>query len=195
MNVTYATALLRYCNDLTDPDAENIPVAAFLMAKTDDSYYAAAAGFTHEFFSKFFEEAQILSESMLEDLPHLIKRHVNEVFSSQEDVPALQNVLYALESALRNTLNVSDISEIQERVVGENLRENLGPTLLNWVTELLIMRAKEALAAREPHEAHRRPRFHVILGSGRSQKRDYELQMPMQNFWPLRERPPQQMTG
>lgn len=202
MDIQYATALLRYCNDLTDPDAVNMPVASFLVAKTDDSYFAAAAGFTQSFFKKFFDESQTLSESMLEDIPQLIKRHINEAFSDQsEAAPDIRDILIDLERALRNTLNVSEISPVVTESMSEEQTGAVSSFLLGHATSCLIEKTRETLEQTLGVRAERRGR---ILNLFRSQPEQStteaeisssSMEEPMQNFWPISQPAQQRMRA
>ena len=79
MRLTYETATLSYCPDLTDGDAISVPIAVVVVGKSGRAWFAAAAGMDAKRLG-----IDPLSEAILSDLPHTIRRHVNAAMASTD---------------------------------------------------------------------------------------------------------------
>jgi hypothetical protein len=183
MKFSYGQAVIRYCFDLTDPNSVNVPVATLLIAEGNEAFYAAVAGLTPESIASIDK----MSASMLDDVPHVLKRHVDEVFGTPEFDGDISHVLIALQHSLRNTLNVKEI--LPEGSIDVDDEAHLGTQLLQIACDTLIEKATDENLLAAPRKPKKRR-----LGFGRGSKgrqADAEVtgRVPAQGFWPIKEPP------
>ena len=79
MRLTYETATLSYCPDLTDGEAVSVPIAVLVVGKSGKAWFAAAAGIDAKRLG-----VDPLSQEILSDLPHTIRRHMDEAMAATD---------------------------------------------------------------------------------------------------------------
>jgi len=118
MKLRYGSAVVSFCPDLTAADTKSIPLAALVVGETDDGPVAALTW--HHLASSIFAKEDPLTAAMLEDLPKLLRDHVDQAWegigASQDSIEA---VLVRLRNGLRNSLHVSQVQHSLEKEVSE----------------------------------------------------------------------------
>lgn len=152
MELKYAEAVIRYCPNLTDPDAYSLPVATLVIAETATGYHGATAGWP----SSEIAGINPMSASMLSDLPDLLKRHTREAFESSQSDVNLDYVLIELQHGLRNSLHVEEMELTRTVDIGNT--DDPGEWLLNRVVNLLHEKTQAETRPDIPPLRGRRPR-------------------------------------
>lgn len=121
MKLGYQRALVSYCPDLTSPGAKSVPIAIMLVGEVAGERLAGIAYFLP---NSLRMELDPISREILEDVPTILRRHVDEAASAAADRRApLDTILRKLHHDLRNSLHVSEIGRVQEREIND---ENTG---------------------------------------------------------------------
>lgn len=110
MNFTYQQAAIGICRDLTDPDAQSIPIAILLVGDLPAGGRVAVIVGTHP--RGFMDDP--LSRAVLSDIPNLLRRHVETAWDDLRHAGSLPALFESLRDGLRNTLHVQRILPIQQ---------------------------------------------------------------------------------
>ena len=103
MRLTYETATLSYCPDLTDSEAVSVPIAVLVVGKSGRAWFAAAAGIDAKRLG-----IDPLSEAILSDLPHTIRSHMDAAMAATNVKGRTpRKVLRAFYEAFRTSVHVS----------------------------------------------------------------------------------------
>lgn len=105
VKVAYRQAIVSFCPDLTSPTSKAVPVGVLLVAETEDGYFAALAG-----WRAGVVEADPLTQEFLNDLPEMLRRHVERAFASAGEDPTLDQILNRLHDSLRTSLSVTHMT-------------------------------------------------------------------------------------
>ena len=104
MKLRYKQAIIGFCPDLTDSEAESMSMAVLVVGDVDGDRYAAAAGISLPPGIPM----DAITREILSDVPHLLRRHVDQTLASQPEA-SLDQVLRGLHHSLRNSLVVQRI--------------------------------------------------------------------------------------
>lgn len=148
MKLAYQMATISYCPDLTDPNALSVPISVLALAREDGRWSAVAVGLDAKQLG-----LDPLSSSLLADVPHLIRRHVESAMKGLAPDVAPAGVLRAFHESLKTSIHVSHIGEAQTlelsdpRKIGEALSEQALVVLQQSLTTLALMAATRAATA------------------------------------------------
>ena len=133
MLLRYQRAIVSFCPDLRKPGLQSVPLAILLVGESDDGRFAGVASCLPASLKKSLDP---ISLEMLQDVPHMLRRHVDETMSSIEEENApLDTILRKLHQALRNSLHVSSIEQPATQAMGED--GNIYPVIAQLLTEAL----------------------------------------------------------
>ncbi len=106
MRLTFETATLSYCPDLTSSEASSVPIAVLVVGKSGRAWFAAAAGIDAKQLG-----IDPLSEAILSDLPHTIRKHMDAAMAETAEVKGRtpRKVLQTFLERFRTSVHVSSL--------------------------------------------------------------------------------------
>ena len=140
MKLTHATCVIGFCPDLTDPDAPVLPVATLAMGDVGELRVAVVV-----YALPASVQVDPLTQTMLTDVPTLVRRHVDETMATLPWEAPVKVVLFRLHDALRNSLHVSTIDdEVVEELADETPDRDIYQRLLDVAIERLARQQRAA---------------------------------------------------
>lgn len=131
----YGYAVVSFCPDLTSATALSIPLAGLLIGEVGDEQLAAVAHL--DLPPELFKDDPFAA-AVLNDLPKLLRDHVDEAFAQHRDGPLDSGILLReLQQSLRNTLHVSEISPVTERELEADAMMEVPKLLVEELTKRL----------------------------------------------------------
>ena len=113
MRLSYETAILSYCPDLTSADAQSVPIAALVVGKSGNRWFAVTT---------CIDAKQLgidpLAAAILSDVPHTVRKHVDATMTELIGTKGLtpHKVLQRFYESFRTSIHASSISGAQSLV-------------------------------------------------------------------------------
>lgn len=114
--MTYQTAVLSICSDMTAPDAPSYPVAVLFIGEVGRTRLGVVSAINPIMVKDVLQDVDELTSVLLERLPEVAHDQLKELAGLHQE-STIEDLIRYTHDALRNTLHVSEVSQVAREPV------------------------------------------------------------------------------